>query len=870
MRLRFLILAVALPAVSAAPARAEPVPHVLIVSGLAGDQKESDRFQALAQRFTAAFASRGVPAANIETAANVTADAFKARLAQAATKLAVTDSFWLILLGHCEPREEGPVFQVSGPRLKAAEFKAALAGITARQYLIFTPEGSGGYVALLAAPNRIILTATEPSGELNETYFPDAFAAALEDTHNSSLLKLARVAARLVHDYYDREGLVQTEHAMLGDPAQPQPMLEPFDGTAAKLLADQPALPEENASSLAADQSALPEPPNPSTPKAGAPASRDHEPATAETLALIKQAQAAPDDGSPAVILKKELNCLVNADQSQVITVHQIVAIRKASGANWGDLEFSSMPPRNEITVEKARTIFPDGTWVEAGVDARSEMQSGDYLAEKRTLVRLPAVTAGCVLDYTVRNEQAPDEQVSGVYQEIPVTESLPLLACELTLRLPNDQSIHYTLRNLPGAPTVQNGAYSQTLHWSWKDLPACEHLPYDPPLRDVQGLVLLSSYKSWSDFADWFHRIAAGSDTAGPAVQARAAADIAGLKTDRDKLRALFEDVSRIHYAAIEIGVGAFRPHTPDDVLATNYGDCKDKANLLIALAHQAGIDGEFVLLNRTSSTDRSFPGFQFNHALAFFPTIDGGLWLDPTDEITAFGQLPPGDVGRDGLVMTGPQSPRFAVVPVPPAQATQLREHLVLDPSGATPARLTIAAQGLSDYTLRSALRSLTGRQADAFVRQRLGQFLPGATLRTYTVSDLDRLDQPVRVTCTFDLLPGAGAEIIRHTPLPLNLLEAVATPARTLPLVLNDGQPFYLEQTVDLAGGSTAPASSSSLAAAGATGSVEVSAQGKALTRVLRINVTQPTVPAADYPAFRTFVQQLELRVLHTPVP
>ncbi len=868
MRRRVLNLALTLLAVFSCLGRTEAATHVLIVSGLAGDQKESDRFQALAQRFAAAFTARGIPAANIESVADLTADLFKAHVAQLAPKLAPADSFWLILLGHCEVRMDGPVFQVSGPRLHADDFKAALAGLRARQYLILTPESSGGYVGLLAAPNRIILTATEPAGELNETYFPEAFAGALEDTHNRSLLELARAAAHSVHAYYDQNGLVLTEHSMLGDPSQPQPLLEPFDKTTGPLLAEQATLPASGTAPLASDQNALPPPPPETTPQPG-PTDAARHPADAETRALLAQAKAAPDDGSPAVILKKELNCLVNGDQSQVITAHQVVAIRKASGANWGDLEFSSTLA-SAVTIEKARTIFPDGTWVEAGEDARSEIQSGDYLAEKKMAVRMPAVTAGCLLDYTVRTEQSPDAQVSGVYQEIPVAESLPIVACDLTLRVPNDQSIHYSLRHLPGAPTVQNGTYSQALHWSWKNLAGCEHLPYDPPLRDVQGMVLLSSYKSWNDFAAWFHRIAAGSDTSGPAVKARAAADTAGLTTPREKLRALFNDVSRIHYAAIEIGVGAFRPHTPEEVLATNYGDCKDKANLLIALAKEVGITGEFVLLNRTSSTDRSFPGFQFNHALAFFPEIDGGLWLDTTDEITAFGQLPPGDVGRDGLIMTGPQSPRFAVVPVPPAQATQLREHLELDPTGASPSRLTLATQGLSDYTLRSALRGLTGRQADLFFRQRLGELVPGATLRDYTVSDLDRLDLPVRVTCTFDLLPGAGAELVRHTPLPLQLLDTVAAPGRTLPLVINDGQPFFLEQAVDVAGGSTAAAKTSDLAAPGATGSVAVSTNGKSLTRVLQVNMTQPTVAAADYPAFRTFVQQLELHVLNTPTP
>lgn len=846
--------------------------QVLILSGLAGDQRESDRLADLRQRLTAALTSRGVSVEKIVQAGDVNRTDLLAKLAEVGAKLHADDAFWLILLGHSTVRDDGPVFAVKGKRVTAQDLKTALAVIPARQYIFITTESSGGFIPVLAAPNRIILTATEPSGEINETTFPYALAAALGNTQNGTILQLARATAKNVREHFDQATLVQTEHAMLSDPSQPDPVLEPFDKTSGTLLAEQsavsPPAPPSPPPALSADQNVLPTPPASTAPPVASDKTTERKPATPETLAILQQAHAATAqaEGFPAVILSKEVDYLVNSDQSQVTTIHQQVLIEKASGARWGDLEFSSTPPLEQITVEKARTIFPDGTYLEATVDSRDSGTSGDYLPRKEMVVRLPGVTPGCVIEYTVRDEKSPDSQISGIYEEIPVTDAVPILSCHLTLRLPKDQSVHYRMRHLAGDPTTEQTGYSQVEHWSWQNLPALEHLRYDPPLRDVEGEVLLSSYKTWNDFTAWYQRISSGSDFAADTVKQRAASVTAGLKTDREKLRALYEDVSKVRYAAIEIGVGAFRPHTAEWVLAHNYGDCKDKANLLLALARQVGIEGKFVLLNRTSSTDRSFPGFQFNHALTYFPSIDGGLWLDATDEITPFGQLPPGDVGRDGLMVV---DAKFQTIPVPPAQATQLKEHLVIDPTGKTPGQLTVDAQGIADYEFRGEVRALTARQRDAFFRDELNTLVPGATLKSYTVSNLDHLEEPVHVSSSFNLLPGAEATHLNS--MPMDLLNAVSASERNLPLVLNDGQPFTIEQTLDVVGITPGVLpKKSEFSAPGATSTLSYSASDNTLSRKLVINITQPTIPSADYPAFRTMIHQVFASILNTPNP
>ncbi len=43
----------------------------------------------------------------------------------------------------------------------------------------------------------------------------------------------------------------------------------------------------------------------------------------------------------------------------------------------------------------------------------------------------------------------------------------------------------------------------------------------------------------------------------------------------------------------AIEIGVGGYQPHPAADVFKNKYGDCKDKATLLITMLGHIGLRG-------------------------------------------------------------------------------------------------------------------------------------------------------------------------------------------------------------------------------------------------------------------------------------
>ena len=59
------------------------------------------------------------------------------------------------------------------------------------------------------------------------------------------------------------------------------------------------------------------------------------------------------------------------------------------------------------------------------------------------------------------------------------------------------------------------------------------------------------------------------------------------GKKSDLEKLQAIYDYVAKnFRYVSLSFGLGRYQPHSASEVLANQYGDCKDKHTLLAALA--------------------------------------------------------------------------------------------------------------------------------------------------------------------------------------------------------------------------------------------------------------------------------------------
>lgn len=177
---------------------------------------------------------------------------------------------------------------------------------------------------------------------------------------------------------------------------------------------------------------------------------------------------------------------------------------------------------------------------------------------------------------------------------------------------------------------------------------------PNLPPEVSRFPIVEFSTGASWQAMATAYSQIVdqhAVAATVQPIVDKL----IAGKTSPAEKETAILDYLDReIRYTGIEFDEAAIIPHELPEILAHKYGDCKDKATLLVTMLRAAGIPSYVALLNAGSRMDvpPDLPGMGlFDHAIVYVPGTPA-LWIDATDQWARLGQLPGADQGRWALV--------------------------------------------------------------------------------------------------------------------------------------------------------------------------------------------------------------------------
>ena len=212
--------------------------RVLIVSGVAGEPQYGDAFFKQATAMIDALKSRfGVADSDIVyLAENPARDA--TRIKAASTKENIErelgalgerskagDVLFVMLIGHGSGDGTTSRFNVPGPDITAADFARVLDGIGGPVIAIVNAaSASGGFIATLSGPNRVIATATKSDMEKNQTrfanYFIQAYASDVADADKDgrvSVLEAFDYARREVARAYEGENHLLTEHAQLDD-----------------------------------------------------------------------------------------------------------------------------------------------------------------------------------------------------------------------------------------------------------------------------------------------------------------------------------------------------------------------------------------------------------------------------------------------------------------------------------------------------------------------------------------------------------------------------------------------------------------------------------------------------------------------------
>lgn len=213
---------------------------LVIVSGLGGQPKYVREFAEIGTTLAEAASTRaGLPDSAIVWLAEPGAPPSKwlrgvstrANVESTLQRLAArggSGQLVLVLVGHGAGEGAETRISLPGPDATAADFATLLARFgTRRVAFVNLTSASGDMLRMLAAPERVVLTATKSAFERNESqfarYFADAFAKDVADAdkdHRVSLLEAFRYADAETQRFYENAGRLATEHAQLEDVGQ--------------------------------------------------------------------------------------------------------------------------------------------------------------------------------------------------------------------------------------------------------------------------------------------------------------------------------------------------------------------------------------------------------------------------------------------------------------------------------------------------------------------------------------------------------------------------------------------------------------------------------------------------------------------------
>lgn len=239
-----LICALGITFIWCAPAAAQQS-HLLIVAGLSGDPEHAEVFHQWAVRLADAAKERyGLPDANVVylgedpkvDPARIDGRSSREEVTKALGALAERagpdDSVLILLIGH---GSAGARFNLPGPDMSAADFAKLLQPFRSKRLaFVNAASASGSFVAAIAAPGRVVVTATRREAEQYATlfggFFVEALAGEVADLNKDrrvSLLEAFNYARRAVGEAYEREGLLLTEHAVLDDNGDAESSADP-------------------------------------------------------------------------------------------------------------------------------------------------------------------------------------------------------------------------------------------------------------------------------------------------------------------------------------------------------------------------------------------------------------------------------------------------------------------------------------------------------------------------------------------------------------------------------------------------------------------------------------------------------------------
>lgn len=494
-----------------------------------------------------------------------------------------------------------------------------------------------------------------------------------------------------------------------------------------------------------------------------------------DAAALAKQARKNPPQQDARAVALADVSVERMLPSAQTILhVQQVFYIANEHGAReYGTRSIQYYLDSQRLSILQARVYKTDGRVVDAldaGERSVSDEKDGLYYDTRSHTVRFPSLQKGDVIELEYRISPKFATNPSGDYfgSLVAFQSEIPQQLHRYVMIAPSSRDLNIVHERMPAMKvSMEHGltVYS----WEMRDIPPLGDEPRGPALTEVAPYVNISTFRNWNQLGYWYADLIRPQFTLDAKLRQALKKITRNTYTDLDRIHAIHEFVLRnTRYEAMEFGIYRYKPYPVSEVYARRFGDCKDKASLMIALMRAEGIEAELALI-RTSKLGDVSPGAtslsMFDHAVVYVPKYD--LWLDGTAQYAGFHELPLDDQGAMALTVNLNGKATLRRIPVTSPMDNYTRR--VVRAEVQTDGKIVFSGTALTRGEDAPGLRKeyvVPERQRDT-LRANLAQVYPTVQISTIHVKGADDLQHDVDVNFSGSLDQFAGNTTISLVP-------------------------------------------------------------------------------------------------------
>jgi len=599
--------------------------------------------------------------------------------------------------------------------------------------------------------------------------------------------------------------------------------------------------------------------------------------------------------GSPAVVIESRVVFSIDAagrftesERAALLILNRRAAERWLAVAGAENSEESvvslqawSISPSGKVEKTNKNDVVTRAGYAEFILYSDSRIKS----------VAIPGVQDGSIVGYEMVRQGKPVIRS----ERFALERDIPVWLSEVQVNVPAG-SLRYFV-NLPdrvqAVPQMNATGAPTTATFRAERRPPIVEETNMPPYWSVRAAVFVNydpagmqAVAEWADVGRAEYPMYAEAIQITPDIAAEAERLTRSAADPLLKVRALNDFVSRrIRYVAIFLGDGGFRPHSADQVFSNRFGDCKDKAILLISMLRHIGIEAHPAFIGTRGVIEASpeTPSTtSFNHAIVAMPVsepqrqmVSGWpaydeekhiLWIDPTSDRTPLGELPAMDQGVHALIVTGEGS---QLLRTPESSAMhnsqRYKATLRLQANGEGEAQVRVEYTGNNNAVRHSHYRGRSESEIRQALEQRLARYVTQPVLSESEIEGVEENHWNVVETISFrgNFTAASTSSGWFFQPLFLSGMDSWEVSAKPRVHTLDLGLPYSTagEYKIELPPGFELDRLPDPVTIETKFGSVrlEYTLTDGVLTTVHEVSYRVSRIAPDQYPAFRNFINQ-----------